>query len=166
MGRRKSPPLVSTLVGWIQHSASSAQTWLLLRCSLLPPRLVRALRLYTDHSTAAETCQSFPALHRYSTTVLATAHYTRAAPGHRPMLTGVRYRPQIICTGYWPMLIGVEYVRDVTTLLPRASRVRLDGITVARRRLLRTHKHGRCAVFIRRYIAFGYNTVPTCIYVK
>ena len=59
--------------------------------SLLPPRLVRALRLYTDHSTAAETCQSFQLCTDYSTAVLATAHYLRAAPGYWPQLTGVEY---------------------------------------------------------------------------
>jgi hypothetical protein len=139
----------------IERSDLTALTLL----SSLPPRLVRVLRLYTDHSTAAEICQSIPALHLYSTTVLATAHYTRAAPGHRPI--SVEYS-----TGYWPMLIGVEYVRDLAILLTRASRVLLDGTTVAMRRLLRTHKHGRCAVFIRSYIALGYNIVPTGIYVK
>jgi hypothetical protein len=62
---RKSQPLVSTLVGWlrIQHSESSDQTWLLLRCSACyrdlsecsgstlttaqPPKLTRAFRLCT-----------------------------------------------------------------------------------------------------------------------
>ena len=135
----------------IQRSDLTALTLL----SSLPPRLVRVLRHYTEHSTAAETCQS-----------------TVTALPCSPLRTTVSQHPATgrcslkYSTGYWPMLIGVEYVRDLTTVLPRAGMVLLDGTTVARLRLLRTHKHGRCAVFIRSYIALGYNIVPTCIYVK
>jgi hypothetical protein len=130
----------------IQRSDLTALTLL----SSLPPRLFRVLRHYTEHSTAAETCQS-----------------TITALPCSPLRTAIAQHPAIgrcsqkYSIGYWPMLIGFEYVRDLTTVLPRAGMVLLDGTTVARRRLLRTHKHGPCAVFIRSYIALGYNIVPT-----